>query len=219
MIQDAFSSSEDERETELSSITAIFPETVIDPENPFSVSIEIPVTSDKPIPIASLPSSVGTAATTLPTPPASDDDGGIEDLAREASTAHGERVSQDLRYVTNLPPLSLRVTLPKGYPEEKPPIVDLTSSPPWLPDAIIQRLAGEAVSLWEELGRSPVIFTFIDHLQQAAERVFDLVGDGADPIRVDTDVRIALVDFDTKSKREKFERETFECGVCLSKSH
>ncbi|KAI9790643.1 MAG: translation termination inhibitor protein itt1 [Peltula sp. TS41687] len=205
---------DDERETELSSITAIFPEAVIALEDPFSLSIEIPVTSDKPIRIASLPSSDDDGpAGTLPTPPTSEDDGRP---ALKAPIGNGEAVQDEVCHVTNLPPLSLRVTLPEGYPEKKPPLVDLTTTPSWLDRGKIGHLAGEAVGLWEELGQSPVIFTFIDHLQQAAERVFDLLGDGTDPIRVNAGIQNSLVDFDIKSKREKFERETFECGVCLS---
>lgn len=219
MIGHVVSPSEDERETELSSITAIFPEAVIDPEDPFSVSIEIPVISEKPIPVASLQVPDGSSASALPTPPTSDDDAATEQPGRKAPAAPEEVAREEICYVTHLPPLSLQITLPEEYPERKPPVVDLITTPSWLARTITQRLAGEVVDLWEELGRSLVVFTFIDHLQQAAERVFDLTRDGVDPIRVDADILRALVDFDIKSKREKFERETFECGVCLSRLH
>jgi E3 ubiquitin-protein ligase RNF14 len=78
-------------------------------------------------------------------------------------------------------------------------------------------LENDGKRLWEELGRDQVIFAYIDHLQQAAEKAFDLFdldGDGP-PFGVAQDMEIALLSFDRKEKREEFERGTFECGVCL----
>jgi len=84
-----------------------------------------------------------------------------------------------------------------------------------LPEAKLQQLRDEGFSLWEEYGRGQVVFAYIDLLQQAAERGFDPMQDGDGALQVAQEMKISLMDFDEKVKREKFEQETFECGVCL----
>jgi E3 ubiquitin-protein ligase RNF14 len=69
--------------------------------------------------------------------------------------------------------------------------------------------------LWEEIGRDAVVYTYIDHLRQLAENAFDLADKPGAEVRLPRNLKIALLDFDIKAKREKFEQETFECGVCL----
>ena len=208
---------EDEREIELSSIRAIFPETVLDARDPFSASVEIAVTPATPFPISSASpvdqeSPVGTLSTSLTHP----DDGLGEPT--DYAAARRETARADISYLAHLPPLSLRITLPEGYPDHNPPVLELTTTPSWLPPAAIQDLTRTASTLWEELGRGPVIFALIDSLQQAAEEVFGLTGGETAPLEVAPDVLRSLLDFDAQAKRAKFENESFECGICLSQS-
>jgi E3 ubiquitin-protein ligase RNF14 len=91
----------------------------------------------------------------------------------------------------------------------------LSTTSSWLPNAVLAQLKEQGDKLWEDLGRGQVVFDYIDHLQQAAERGFDL----GSPLKVPQDLKILLLDFDSKTKREKFEQETFDCGICLVGSY
>ena len=72
-------------------------------------------------------------------------------------------------------------------------------------------MEGAASTLWEENGHDQVLYTYIDHLMEAAEKAFGV----HDVLEVSPELKVALLDFDLKAKRAKFEKETFECGVCL----
>ncbi|KAK5275864.1 hypothetical protein LTR16_012051, partial [Cryomyces antarcticus] len=77
------------------------------------------------------------------------------------------------------------------------------------------RLKDEGTKLWEDYGRSSVVFAYIDLLQQAAERGFDLAEENEGLLEVPQEMKIPLLDFDIKAKRAKFEQGTYDCGVCL----
>lgn len=203
---------EDERAIELSSIAAIFPELVIDPTNSFRASIDIPVSPARPLTVVFPPLADG-APPTVPTPPNSDAVTRGEETRDHVrmQTAPLVEAVQDVHQLSHLPPLTLQIELQNGYPAEKPPVFYVATNPPWLPRDVLGRLRGQGATLWEDLGRDQVVFAYIDHLQQAAESGFDLT----DPLRVPQDLKIALLDFDSKARRQKFEQETFDCGVCL----
>jgi E3 ubiquitin-protein ligase RNF14 len=213
LMADAF---EEERGIELSSICAIFPELTISPDDPFTASIALPLSPDKPLAVIFPPLTEGALPTALPTPPSShgfgqgNNEAAGDDARREVA---GEAL-QDIHHLSHLPPLMLQIKLPEGYPANEPPILDLSTFPPWLPKETLFGLRDDGKRLWEELGRDQVIYAYIDHLQQAAERAFDLNKENQ-PFEVAQDMKIALLDFDIRGKREEFERETFECGVCL----
>jgi len=194
---------DDEREEELSSITAIYPELSIDPASRFAASLDIPVAPSPPLAVR-FPPPVDGGPPGLPTPPASDH-GGRKDLCAK----------DEVHRLLYLPPLNVQITLPDGYPSERPPTFKLSTSPAWIPDATLQCLKDEGTSLWEEYGRGQVVFAYIDYLQQAAERGFDLSGADGPPLDVSLEMKIGLLDYDIKEKRHKFEQETFDCGVCL----
>jgi hypothetical protein len=67
------------------------------------------------------------------------------------------------------------------------------------------------------MGRDIMVFSFIDHVQQCAEEVFGLV-DAKGRLEVNPQHRIAILDYDIKAKRAAFNKETFDCGVCLGRS-
>ncbi len=203
---------EDERAIELSSITAIFPELVVDPTNAFRASIDIPVSPAKPLAVVFPPLADGAPPTVL-TPPTSDRVSGGDATGDAAGTQTGPIAGavQDIHQLSHLPPLSLQIELQDGYPAEKPPVFYVATNLSWLPRDVLGHLREQGATLWEDLGRDQVVFAYIDHLQQAAESGFDLT----EPLRVPQDLKIALLDFDSKTRREKFEQETFDCGVCL----
>lgn len=189
---------DDERDEELSSISAIYPEIVRDA---FTATIDIPVTPSSPVPVQ-FPSVADSPPSSCPTPPPS--------LRGEVKSP------SDIHHLTHLPPLRLRLSLPDGYPSTEPPQIELDTAASWLSATTLQRLVDEAPKLWEDYGRGQIIFAYIDFLQQEAEKAFDLVTDSADGVlEISQNLKIALLDYDMKMKRQKFNEETFDCGVCL----
>ncbi|KAI9832544.1 MAG: hypothetical protein M1819_004334 [Sarea resinae] len=225
MASDDPASAEDEREIELSSIAAIFPELVVDPTNAFAAEIDLPVTPSRPVAIYFPPLTDRVTLAALPTPPISDTTSDGEGAARPAAAADRRTAinalkgdaaeARDVHHLAHLPSLKLRIELPEGYPHENPPTFGLSTAPEWIPRPTMERLVNEGRELWEDLGREQVVFAYLDHLQQAAERGFDLVDGKSGALEVAQDMKISMLDFDIKTKREKFEQETFECGVCL----
>lgn len=194
---------EDEREIELSSVAAIYPEILIDSHDPFSATIDIPVEPIEPLPILFPTSS--DHGTGLPSPPPSD--GVSHDVIKKPV--------QDVHRLDYLPPLNLRINLPHGYPTQAPPRFNIRTFPPWLEKGRLETLADAGHTLWEELGRDQAVFAYIDHLREAANGGFGLAGNGDKHLSVSADLKLALLDFDLKAKRAKFEAGTYECGVCL----
>ncbi|KAI1375141.1 RWD-domain-containing protein [Hypoxylon crocopeplum] len=187
---------EDIRHVELSTIAAIYPELQVDENDPHTVSIELSLNLANPL-------TVLFPAATEGAPPVPPENGQLP--AAPVVDSHS---------LSYLPPLQVRIALPDGYPEKKPPKVVLSTSPQWLSEQILRKLEGEAEPLWEEMGRDQVIFTYIDNLQQSAENVFGLVDDKGH-LEVGLEHKIAILDHDIKAKQTAFGKETFECGVCL----
>src|ERR1700712_2251566 len=104
---------DDPRAVELECISAIYPEIVLDINNPFAANLELPVCPAKAVTVV-FPSA------TLPTPPSSDSEDGSAVIT--APPAAGNLESHTLKY---LPSLNLRIVLPKGYPAEQPPKFEL----------------------------------------------------------------------------------------------
>ena len=203
----AGSALEDERVEELSSIKAIYPdELVIDSQDPFQASIQLLVAPTTPLPILFPPSVDGAPPTTLPAALIPIHRGQVLPI---------DPPKPDVHNLSYLPPLHLQITLPEGYPSENAPQFKLSTSPQWLPLNTIKRLQDEGLSLWEEYGREPVLFSYITQLQEAADRGFDIVDSPSGMLEVSQEMKIALLDFDIKTNRERFEQETFECGICL----
>lgn len=211
---------EDERATELSVISAIYPELQIDSSDPFSASIDIRVEPLKPLPVIFLPVVNEVLQSGLVTPPNSDEQSDVQPAVHELREALviAESEGQEIHHLANLPALTLKIHLQHGYPMQKPPIFDLRSKSPWLPETKLQELAATGLSIWEDMGRDQVVFAYIDHLRDAAEHGFNLLQNNQTCIEMPQSLQIALLDFDLQAKRTKFEEETFECGVCLGTS-
>ncbi|KAI0166706.1 RWD domain-containing protein [Hypoxylon sp. FL1284] len=187
---------EDIREVELTTIAAIYPELQVDDNDPHTFSIELPVSLASPV-------TVRFPAATEGAPPV--------DPVQEQLPAVATEESHTLLY---LPSLKVAISLPDGYPQQKPPKVSISTSPPWLSEQTIRELEGRVEALWEEFGRDQVVYSYIDNLQQSAEDIFGLVDDKGD-LEVSLEHRIAILDYDIKAKRKAFEKETFDCGICL----
>ncbi|KAL9617037.1 MAG: hypothetical protein Q9160_008154 [Pyrenula sp. 1 TL-2023] len=206
---------DDERAIELSSIAAIYPELMIDDECPFSASLDIAVTPTEPLKIQFHTLADGGPPAVFPTPPSSTEHGG-DQINTNATKNSGEiSTSHDAHYLSHLPPLHLKIKLSEGYPSQAAPIFQLSTYQAWLRSDLLKDLAEDGLRLWEELGKDQVVFAYIDHLQQAAEKCFGLAEDTRKPVRMSNGLKISLLDFDIRARREKFEKETFDCGICL----
>ncbi|KAL9097893.1 MAG: hypothetical protein Q9165_000219 [Trypethelium subeluteriae] len=199
---------EDERDIELDSIKAIFEELQTDPNSPYTVYLDIPVSPEAPLPII-FPAVDGAPPNQLPTPPSSDHDSTVDNEPRRVAAA----IPLEIHRISNLPPLKLKVYLPERYPADEAPQFSLSSEPHWIPEDTLEKLQWNGLDLWHEYGHGQVVFAYIDQLQQSAERAFGLAVDG--PLSLPQEMQIALLDFDRQAERRKFEAETFDCGVCL----
>lgn len=203
---------EDPRLEELASLEAIFPEIQRpDDKDPFTFALELPVKPANTVAVT-FPAAASTATSS--------------DLTAAAATATsqsdhipgtngaGPQNQVHSHNVSYLPPVLLRMSLPPAYPSGKPPRVGLHTTPEWLPPAVIKTLEADAARLWEEMGHDMVAYTYIDHVQQAAEEVFGMVNP-LGTLEVDLSHMAAILDHDIKATRAAFETETFDCGVCL----
>jgi E3 ubiquitin-protein ligase RNF14 len=216
-MEDDPGAADDERTIELSSIAAIFPELIIDPKSPYDATLGIAVSPSPPLKIR-FHQSAERGPPVFPTPPTSVETG--EDINAVAGTKRkavqtNEDAAEDVHNLAHLPPLVLHVHLPDGYPSTEPPEFELSTSPPWIPKTKLENMKADGMRLWQELGKDQVVFTYIDHLQQLAENGFNLARDLQNDVSLSSDMKLALLDFDLKAKREVFEKETFNCGVCL----
>ncbi|BDD61761.1 translation termination inhibitor protein itt1 [Monascus purpureus] len=207
---------EDERSVELSSIAAIYPEIKIDPSFSFKASLSLPVVPSTPLHVY-FDSPSDADFTTVLTPPTSVDtsDASLNSAIKGGFGSSAPNAGRDIHALSYLPPLELEIELPDGYPSEKPPIFNIRIYPQWLTSSRISELLDDGHRLWEEGGKELVVYTYIDHLQQLAETAFGIADSPDGEVLFSRDLKIALLDFNNKAEREKFEQETFECGVCL----
>ncbi|EWG48092.1 hypothetical protein FVEG_08006 [Fusarium verticillioides 7600] len=190
---------DDPRLIELGSIEAIYPEIRRpDAKDPFTFEVDLPVEPAAPV-------TVNFPAASAPAHP------GLTTLGQATENAQPEVDSLKVSY---LPPLRLRVSLPEGYPTDAPPDIVVSTIPQWLSRETIKRLEDDGPRLWDEIGRDMVAFTYIDHIQRAAEDVFGTISPEG-TLQVDPEHKLAVLDHDIKAKKAAFEKETFDCGVCL----
>ncbi|KAH8887415.1 RWD-domain-containing protein [Thozetella sp. PMI_491] len=198
---------DDPRHTELSSLEAIYPEIQrVNEDDPYTIALELPVNPTKAV-VVFFPATADAAA-----PAVRVDAGPNGPEAAAEGVANAAQVdSHELAY---LPSVHLEISLGAAYPAEQPPTVTISTRPPWIPPETARRLEGDAARLWEDMGRDIVVFTYIDHIQQSSEDVFGLVGEKGG-LEINPSHKIAILDYDIEAKRMAFEKETFDCGVCL----
>ena len=210
---------EDERAIELSSIAAIFPELTINPSEPFSATIDLPVELAEPITVFFQPVAEGAPQPGLLTPPTSEK----SKTCPTTQAAVNEKLptdqpAQETHYLSHFPPLTVHIDLPLGYPAESPPKFRLGAKLSWLSEPTLQVLEGYGLKLWRDLGGSMIVFDYIDYLQRAAESGFRTDSGAFSPLILSYELKTPLMDFDLKAKRAKFEQETFNCSICLGMS-
>ncbi|TAQ85208.1 hypothetical protein B7494_g6469 [Chlorociboria aeruginascens] len=189
---------EDQRQVELDCISAIFPEIVVDDQIPFAASIQLPVNPQTPVKVVTLPAA-------YPTEPS------LPDSAIQIEKDPPDVESHSL---SHLPPLNLSLFLPEGYPETRPPNFKLTTEKGWLPQEHLSEMESEGQRMWEEAGGDQVVFGYIDFLQQAAENAFGYAENGK-ILEVHQDNKISLLDYNIQATQAAFDKETFDCGICL----
>lgn len=205
---------DDERAVELSAIAAIFPELVIDEKDPYHATLDILVTPEKPLKIY-FQSSTQAAPQGILTPPTTDRSGG-DDAAKAATVGINAAVlNVDVHQLAHLPPLKLDIQLPEGYPQEKPPVVRVHADQLWLPEKTLGGIKDRCAEFWDEAGHDQVVYTFIDYIQQEAEKAFGLADNKEDKFELPSNLKLILLDYDHKRRQEQFENETFNCGICL----
>ncbi|AEO62662.1 uncharacterized protein THITE_2107099 [Thermothielavioides terrestris NRRL 8126] len=198
---------DDPRDVELGSLCAIYPEIQqLRPEDPYTITLDIPVTPSKAVTVF-FPAAANDAV-----PP-----GASGATNGTGTSGPGQQGPVDSHEVAHLPPVQLEIVLGPRYPAEQPPEISISTTPPWLPEDTVKQLKDDAPRLWEEMGRDIMGFTYIDHVQQAAHNVFGLVNEKGS-LEVDPRHKIAILDYDIKARRAAFEKETFDCGVCLGTS-
>lgn len=190
---------EDQRDVELSTLSAIFPEIqTLDDNDPYTFVLEVPVNPSKAVTVFFPAATEGQAV----------------NLAAPQKTSEEPTRNLDSHELSHLPSVRLQFSLPPTYPAEKHPIVSVSTSPSWLPIETAKKLEAECARLWDESGRDLVVFCYVDHVQQSADEVFGLVNESG-ALEISPDHKIAVLDHDLEAKRAAFDRGTFECGVCL----
>ncbi|KAK6435067.1 hypothetical protein LTR95_008753 [Oleoguttula sp. CCFEE 5521] len=187
----------DEREEELSSVEAIYPEIII--TNKYTASLDIKVAPSPPLLIRFVPSAPATT---------------VKATYAQAATPIAAHIEHDV-HLSHLPPLNLRVTLPDGYPAEAEAEVDIKTEHDWLPRTKLDELQKQLIDLWEDLGRCQVLYSYIDHLENAASSGFNLDQSDDGCLTLPASLEPALVSFDKATKLKQFQEGTYDCGVCL----
>lgn len=194
---------DDPRDVELSALSAIYPEIQRPrPGDPYTIALDVPVNPTKAVTVFF---------------PAAADDATLAGTGGPEGAGPGQQGAVDSHELAHLPSVHLEITLGPQYPAEQPPQIAISTNPPWLTAETVKQLQDDAPRLWEEMGRDIVGFTYIDHVQQAADNLFGLVDDKGS-LEVDPSHKIAILDYDIKARRAAFEKETFHCGVCLGMS-
>lgn len=190
---------EDQRDVELSTLSAIYPELKrLQDDDPYTIVLEVPVNPSQAVAVLFPATAEGQALnTTAPQIAGPEPNGNI-----------------DSHELAHLPAVRLQIYLPPTYPTEKSPAVSLSTSPSWLPLSTARKVEHDCARLWEDSGRDLVVFSYVDHVQQLADDVFGLVSDSG-ALEIRPEHKIAVLDYDIEAKRRAFDKETFECGVCL----
>lgn len=191
---------EDQRDVELSTLAAIFPEIQrLHDDDPYTFAFDVPVNPIQPVTVFFPAATEGQAQ---------------QRVHNAAPQNPVETAPVDSHELAHLPAVRLVFTLPSSYPTDQPPSITISTTPSWLPLATATRLEDDCTRMWEELGHDLVLFAYIDHVQQSADDVFGLVNSSGG-LEILPDHKIAVLDHDIKAKQEAFEKETFDCGVCL----
>ncbi len=189
----------DERDEELQTLSSIYPELMIDSNNPYEAYVEVSVIPARPLLVRFIPAR---------SPPATTE-------SHDKAAVNGASYIEHDVEILHLPPLSVQVKLPEGYPSESPPLVCITTQYDWLPQSKLRELEAEVTQLWEEYGHCQILFAYLDYLQQVTDRGFDLDQTTEGCLVLPITVEPTLVDFDLRTAKAIFSAGTYDCGICL----
>jgi E3 ubiquitin-protein ligase RNF14 len=183
---------DDERSMELTALQAIFPELIVDGRSPFTASLDLRIAPSEPVSVI------------------------FKDVSDQSPTEAEDRHHpiHQLRY---LPSIHIGITLPEGYPTKTPPVLRLSTTPKWIPRETIATLLNQCEKLWEDIGHDQVMYLFIDYLQDCAFEAFGLLN-GREYLQLPSDLEIELLDHDKSANQAEFDRQVYDCGICLGKS-
>lgn len=192
---------EDQRDVELSTLCAIFPEIQqLHDHDPYTFTLDVPVNPVNPV--------------TVLFPAATEGQGQHVNQTAPQGQEPADTAAIDSHDLAHLPAVHLVFSLPPSYPTHQPPSIAISTTPSWIPLETVKRLEDDCTRMWEELGRDLVVFAYVDHIQQSAEDVFGLISNSGG-LQILPEHKITVLDYDIKAEQEAFEKETFDCGVCL----
>ncbi|KAF2029483.1 RWD-domain-containing protein [Setomelanomma holmii] len=111
--------------------------------------------------------------------------------------------------VSFLPSLHVSFTLPDGYPAA-PPQIQLHTAPDRIPRDKIDALLEAVITLWEENGRSLVMYDWLSFVQEQADLAF-----GLSVLVVAKQLYAELLSFNYTASKDNFNKASSSCGICL----
>lgn len=178
----------EEQETEIATLQAIYPEELrIDPNAPGTLRFELRIRLEHPLRIQAAR------------------------LFRDRNAGN----DNDTKSLCYLPPLHLQMVLPEQYPTEAPPVVTLSTTPNWLERRLMAGLEAEMESLWREYGHAPVVFSYINYLEEISQNVFGF-GKEQGLLVLHPEIAAELAAYDKKAAGLEFAKSNFECSICMS---
>jgi E3 ubiquitin-protein ligase RNF14 len=161
-----------------------------------------------------------------------DQDGGGERKG-EGEGEGGEPGAAGGFAVSHLPPISLHLLLPAGYPSTEAPTAKLSAR--WLDTGRADALVAELARVWEDQGAgAPVIYSWYDWLQTGSlealgcadtlrlakgvavqgERASEAPGETEEQ-ETEEVVLLSLLRYDAVQNLEEFLRSEHICGICM----
>lgn len=181
----------DERTEELEAVQAIFPEFIFNGDGTGGF-LDIPVRPIKPLLVRFVP---------------------LADSRQTNGNLHLQaHIEHDILF-TALPPITLELSLPPGYPESMAPEVTVSCAHDWLPTKTKLALDMDASKIWEEYAHGQCLYAYIDHLVNQAEAGFDLDREGC--LTLPQHLEASLTNFEASTKLFEFNKGTYDCSVCL----
>ncbi|KAF1364251.1 hypothetical protein EJ07DRAFT_162076 [Lizonia empirigonia] len=114
----------------------------------------------------------------------------------------------DVHAISHLPLTGVFFELPEQYPTAAAPAVQLEAD--WIPGDVLSDLEIHVLAIWGEYSGSQVVYAYISYVQEAAESAF-----GLEKLEIASSLLPQLLKHDCDTKRQVFEKGTYECGVCL----
>uniref|UniRef100_A0A3Q1JNH1 RBR-type E3 ubiquitin transferase n=1 Tax=Anabas testudineus TaxID=64144 RepID=A0A3Q1JNH1_ANATE len=130
--------------------------------------------------------------------------------------------------ISFLPPLLLNFELPEHYPSSSPPSFTLTCS--WLTNTQLSALTAQLLDLYQALGGTVVLFSWVQFLKEDAltfldiQNVLELPND-EEPLQTEDEILSGLTPsqilmsqiliYNADQKQKVFDGTVFECSVCF----